>query len=236
MLNNRLCSVYGTVLLSDLILTALQLNSYRFFTKPLLTVLLAIYTVSALQKVPAGFKALLLMALFFSFSGDVLLLLEDQSPSFFLFGLGAFLMAHLAYIGYFLRIRYNYFPLPLCKFPLIFLTAAVAISFILFMAPHLAQLLIPVIVYTVAICFTLLTTLHAFQLKLYPVARYCVAGALLFICSDAMIAINKFYAPLPAAGVWIMLTYGLAQWGLVYGSTRFLATTWHSRQLTTVPH
>jgi len=42
-------------------------------------------------------------------------------------------------------------------------------------------------------------------------------GALLFMISDSLIAINKFINPLPWSGVQIMLTYLTAQALIVHG-------------------
>ena len=43
-------------------------------------------------------------------------------------------------------------------------------------------------------------------------ARRLALGGALFLCSDALLAINKFAAPLPAANLWILATYWAAQW------------------------
>ncbi|HRH89545.1 MAG TPA: lysoplasmalogenase family protein, partial [Rubrivivax sp.] len=37
-------------------------------------------------------------------------------------------------------------------------------------------------------------------------------GGALFLCSDALLAANRFAAPLPLSGLWILLSYWLAQW------------------------
>ncbi len=39
-------------------------------------------------------------------------------------------------------------------------------------------------------------------------------GAVLFLCSDTMIAWSRFVAPFPAAPVAIIVTYHLGQWAL----------------------
>jgi uncharacterized membrane protein YhhN len=44
-----------------------------------------------------------------------------------------------------------------------------------------------------------------------------VAGALLFVCSDSLLAINKFGQPFRFAGLLIMFTYCLAQFLIVWG-------------------
>jgi len=37
-------------------------------------------------------------------------------------------------------------------------------------------------------------------------------GGALFVASDALLATNRFAAALPAASVWMLATYWLAQW------------------------
>jgi len=211
--------LYFLVLLADLIAVAAGADSLRYITKPLLMPLLGAGLLAAIYRLrPEIFRNLLLAALFFSWAGDILLLWDE----FFLPGLGCFLLAHLAYIGFFLKVRYTNYPLPLCKYLLIFLTEAVVLGFLFFMLPYLGSLTIPVIIYAIAISFTLLCVMHAFRFREQPMGWYCIAGSILFICSDAMIALAHFYHSFPAAGICIMLTYGLAQWALINGSARYL--------------
>tara|TARA_R110000868_G_scaffold328255_1_gene589136 strand:- start:1541 stop:1768 length:228 start_codon:yes stop_codon:yes gene_type:complete len=42
-------------------------------------------------------------------------------------------------------------------------------------------------------------------------------GALFFITSDSLLALNKFYKPLPFSSISIMLTYSIAQLFIVLG-------------------
>jgi uncharacterized membrane protein YhhN len=42
-------------------------------------------------------------------------------------------------------------------------------------------------------------------------------GSLLFVISDSMIAVDKFYGEIPQAGFWIMLTYISAQYLIMRG-------------------
>ncbi|WP_298740175.1 lysoplasmalogenase [uncultured Chitinophaga sp.] len=211
--------LYFLVLPADLIAIAADAETLRYITKPLLMPLLGAGLLAAIHLLrPAAFRNLLLTALFFSWLGDILLLWDQ----YFLPGLGSFLLAHLAYIGFFLKVRYTNYPLPLCKYPLIFLTEALVLAFLFFMFPHLRKLAVPVTIYAIAISFTLLCAMHAFRFKEQTMGWYCIGGAILFICSDAMIAVARFYHSFPAAGICIMLTYGLAQWALINGSTRYL--------------
>jgi len=51
-----------------------------------------------------------------------------------------------------------------------------------------------------------------------------VAGAVLFIMSDSILAINKFYQSFEVAGLGIMLTYGMAQLFIVEGAARYITS------------
>ncbi|NSL89657.1 lysoplasmalogenase [Chitinophaga solisilvae] len=216
MLKSRWLLLFFVTLLADISLIAMHMDSYRYATKPLLMVILAVYFFQNSSLVPRSQRIMMYAALFFSFSGDVLLL----SDHLFLPGLGSFLLAHLCYIGYLLRIRYSNPPVPLCKYPVIFLNAAAVIAFILFLLPTLGNMTIPVIVYALAISIMLQSALHAFHLRSQPAGWYCVLGALLFVISDSLIATGKFHGPIPGGDILVMLTYGLAQAGLVYGGAR----------------
>ncbi|RFS24064.1 lysoplasmalogenase [Chitinophaga silvatica] len=211
--------VFFFLLLADLVLVALNLNEYRVATKPLLTLLLVIYVLYSRSPVPKGFRNLLLTALLFSSLGDDLLLYDNGS--LFLPGLGSFLIAHIFYIIFFLKIRYSNPPTPACKYPFIFLNAAVVILFLLFLMPYLGPFKIPVIIYALTISITVQSVLHSFHFNRQPAGWYCITGAVLFLISDSLIAVGKFYHPFPGSDILVMLTYGLAQFGLVFGSLKY---------------
>lgn len=217
MLRPIIMIIYFVLLLADVLLIALGKEEYRFCTKPLLMILLAVYVLYADVKMPGSFRAFLLLALFFSSVGDDLLLFN----SLFLPGLGSFFVAHIMYIVFFLKIRYRNLPVPLCRYPYIFLNAAVVIAFILFLLPYLGSLAMPVILYAIVISIMLQSVLHAFHFARQPAGWYCLIGALLFVISDGLIATGKFYHPLPGGDILVMLTYGFAQWALVVGSTAY---------------
>ncbi|SEW06332.1 lysoplasmalogenase [Chitinophaga arvensicola] len=209
--------IYFIVLLADILLIAIGKENYRFCTKPLLMILLAVYVLYANVKMPVTFRAFLLLALFFSSFGDDLLLFD----SLFLPGLGSFFIAHIMYSIFFLKIRYSNLPVPNCRYVYIFLNAAAVIAFIMFLLPYLGSLAMPVILYAIVISIMLQSAIHAFHFERQPAGWYCVIGALLFIISDGLIATGKFYHPLPGGDILVMLTYGFAQWALVVGSTAY---------------
>lgn len=189
--------------------------SIHFFIKPLLIPALAAWLYFSKEK--SAQKKLLLTGLFFSFAGDVLLLFESSWPVAFIFGLAAFLITHICYIVFFLRHKPVQVSL-LKKQPitgLLVIIYGVGLCWLLF--PWLDPLKLPVIIYAVAICSMMLCSLHIFLKVNAPSNMLYILGALLFVLSDSILAVNKFYEHVPAAGVLIMLTYCAAQYFIVKG-------------------
>lgn len=214
--------LYFIVLLIDLTAIAYNRELISYVADPLLSIILAVYFLSNTKSVAWSFRLLMTLALLFSFIGDIFLLFEEKNEIFFIIGIACFLITHLSYIGFFLKIRYTNLPLPDCKWPFIFLTEAALLLFIFSMLPYLADMSIPVIIYAIFISFTLLTSIHAFRLKEQTIGWLCISGAILFVASDTLEAIDHFYHMVPAGNFFITLTYGLAQWGLCAGGRLYL--------------
>ncbi|NJM25768.1 MAG: lysoplasmalogenase [Bacteroidia bacterium] len=88
---------------------------------------------------------------------------------------------------------------------------------VIILLPHLGALKIPVVIYALVLVTMVLSALYRFGKTTTLSFWLVLGGALLFMTSDSLLAINKFIAPLPMAGFWIMLTYGAAQWCIVVG-------------------
>jgi len=162
-------------------------------------------------------RILILTALIFSWLGDVFLMLDDPKGVFFIAGLSCFLITHIFYIIYFLGIRSATVSL-LKKQPLLLLlVCGYGITLIWFLFPQLGSLLIPVTVYALVICTMLLCSLQVYFKVNKPANDMFVFGAMLFVLSDSLLAINKFLEPLPYSGISIMLTYCAAQYFIVSG-------------------
>lgn len=175
-------------------------------TKPLLV----LYLIGLLWLDRRSFRGhgLLLGALVFSWIGDLLLM--KQGGGFFMFGLGAFLVAHLFYIRVFVKGA---------TFKAIRLLPFVAYIALLLGGPLYGKLpgdlQIPVYVYvTVISVMGFAASLRASQLPGYELV---LVGAVLFILSDSFIALNKFAGGVLMSGFWVMLTYGLAQYFILKG-------------------
>ena len=81
----------------------------------------------------------------------------------------------------------------------------------------LGEMLIPVVVYMVVI-LTMAVTAFLRKAKVSPLSYNLVLiGAICFMLSDSILALNKFYQPIPWSNVSIMITYALAQYLIVIG-------------------
>jgi uncharacterized membrane protein YhhN len=209
-------------LLAELTAIAFQWNNMRLFTKPLLVIILLTGFITASAKFPP-LRYYIAVALFFSWLGDIFLLTDAKISFGFIAGLGSFLVAHIFYILFFLRVRNK--QLPEKSWNIFVITAVVvyAIALFVFLYPHIGNLKFPVAIYALTISTMLITAVHAFNKYNLNAARNCIAGAILFVVSDSLLSVNKFYSSFPAAGISIMVTYALAQFVITKGSLQYLA-------------
>jgi len=203
---------FATILVLELIfLSDPDLTSFRVITKPLLVSLLLFYFL--LHKTEPKTKLFISLALVFSLLGDILLLFTDRSQNYFMFGLVAFLLAHIFYILQFSRERNKNLNTVKSLIPLLIFGGL----FFYFLKDKFGTMLLPVSVYMGII---LIMALFAFLRKgNVPKKSFelLFIGALLFLISDATLAIDKFHSSIPKSGILIMATYGLAQLCIVLG-------------------
>jgi len=206
------------VILSGVFPNLLWLN---IICKPLLMPLLALYFISFK---PVRCKNAVLMALLFSWLGDLWLMFQQKHELFFIAGLLSFLMAHVFYVIAFSSSIKNYTVSSKMLWAVV-LIFAYEMLFIYFLYPNLNELLIPVILYATVICTMLIFALLRFpHVSLYSFG-ITFLGALLFVLSDSTIAINKFLKPFSLAYPVIIALYATGQYliirGLVIDQNRF---------------
>lgn len=202
---------------------ALQNEAILLICKPLLVTSLLFHFIAATKNHPSTLKIYIIAALVFSIAGDTLLMFVNQNERFFLLGLSAFLLAHIFYIICFHKIKTKEQVAGKWQWSIIVLIYYFFI--ISFLMPHLGGMKIPVLVYGLVISFMLFTAMLLYDLNDNKTARYLLTGALLFVISDSVLAINKFYRPLAFSGWMIMTTYVLAQWMLVRGLVLYTTKT-----------
>lgn len=160
-----------------------------------------------------------LAALFFSCAGDTLLLFQ-QAPRFFIFGLVAFLVGHMFYIFAYRQHQQEDTSDTLAnvrKLRMAFPVLLAGIGFVVVLYPGLGAMRVPVVVYATVIQIMVITAIFRWGRTSTASFVSVLTGALLFMVSDSMIAINKFFSAFEHASVWIMLTYLLGQFLIVRG-------------------
>lgn len=162
-----------------------------------------------------------LIALFFSWLGDVFLIFQHRNSLYFMLGLGAFLIAHLTYVYTYKKARiegvetHGLLSTQRIRYTFMLILAGLGLVYVLF--PYLGDMMIPVIVYASVIVLMAIYALNRFGKTSLSSFFLVFLGAIVFMVSDSTLAINKFMQPIPYAGVWIMLTYILAQYLIVEG-------------------
>jgi uncharacterized membrane protein YhhN len=209
-------ALFAAVLAADLVFTWADLQTLRLISKPLIVLSLLAYFLLSTKEASSPLKSWVVGALVFSWLGDVLLLFEARDSLFFILGLSAFLLAHVAYIVFFNRLRRVE---GIGLQPFLFLPVLVYyIGLISLLYPSLGGMKLPVVVYGAVISTMLAAALHLKAIRGSRAGALFVLGAALFVLSDSLLAVNKFLQPFAGAGLLIMLTYGLAQFFIVRGS------------------
>jgi len=187
----------------------LEVPVLYFMTKPLLMITLMMYFITASKGYP-NWRLFVVIALVFSWAGDVFLMREGM----FVAGLASFLIAHIFYIIAYQKTgaaQGQFNPWNLAGFAL---TGA---TLIWVLYPGLGGMLIPVVTYALVL-LTMAVWAHK-RKGTTPKASFVLVavGAILFVVSDSLIAVNRFAFDVPAERLLVMSTYIVAQFMIVEG-------------------
>lgn len=172
--------------------------------KPLTTTLILAIAGLAAVGVEPRYQWAIVIGLVFSLAGDVFLMLPGDR---FIAGLVAFLLAHIAYIVAFTT------GAPLGTAPWLLLPVALVAAVVLrLLWPGLGRLKAPVTIYVVVI--VVMTWTASARASVLPSAATLLAavGAVLFLASDAILALNRFGKPFRAGRALNLATYFAGQW------------------------
>lgn len=174
--------------------------------KPLPILLLAVLVVSETAPVDERYRRLVVAALVLSMAGDVWLLFPER---FFVPGLVSFLAAHLLYIAAF---RPGGGAGPSDWFALLPF-AVFGAGMLAYLWPHLGRDRAPVVVYvSVIVVMGWEAALRAgAPATPSPSGALALTGALLFMLSDGLLALDRFARRFSAAEAAVMTTYYAAQ-------------------------
>jgi uncharacterized membrane protein YhhN len=192
-------------------LVLIEFETITWWLKPFIIPLLSI---SVILSGKMESKPLLISAMFFSWIGDVVLLFANQGVIYFIIGLVSFLIAHLFYIILFSKLQ-KVINLKYKRFiPLVLLYL---VGFLYFLWEKLGGMKIPVIIYALVISTMLLVAIKGYFTWNSKSGKLLLIGAVFFVLSDSILAINKFYVPIYLSSFWIMSTYITAQFLIVKG-------------------
>lgn len=209
-------------LLGEILLAKLQFPYLVYIFKPLLMPIL-IYWYKIYAKKPIK---LLIYALIFSLFGDIFLMFLYISEHFFLAGLASFLVTHLLYLIVFIKhvstkTKSIFLKKPYILFP--FILYGIALIFFLTKTAHpkYIEMQIPVIIYASVIMLMVLSAIDRYKKVNKNSFLLVLVGALLFMLSDTLIALNNFsdiFLDIKyVARILIMILYSLGQYLIVLG-------------------
>jgi uncharacterized membrane protein YhhN len=202
----------------DLFFIAQGEFGYRIFSKPLLMLCLLIYFIQFSKNIRGTIlRKSISAALFFSMLGDILFLF----PQLLLYGLGAFLMVHICYIIGFKLSQIRPFVIGKVDFIRLFFQnlPIYILSGVVYFLIHqnLNELKIPIVIYLLVLV-TMVTTARERYRKTMPSSFWQVfIGAIIFLISDGIWALNHFFRSFEEARVLEMGTYMIAQLLIIMG-------------------
>lgn len=210
--------LFVLVSLGDLLAIAVDVQNLQHIFKPLILVMLGGYYFTSLN--PGTRSALVVLAIVFSFLGDTFLMYEYKRSIYFMFGLGSFLLAHVFYILVYRQHQTADTSNQLAGVHRLRLAMPIVLAgsgLIIVLTPRLGDLQIPVVLYALVLVVMVLMALFRYGRTSSLSFWFVFAGAVLFMISDSLLAINKFLTPLAHAGLWIMFTYITAQYLIIRG-------------------
>lgn len=209
--------LFAIIVLVELSGRYLDNINLEYMVKPLIMIWIAVYFL--IHKKKSTFTVPVLLAFFFSWLGDIFLMFSANSDLFFFAGVGGFFFAQITYIYTFSRFSEKGGKGYLQSNPwlgVFFLVYVAGILLLLF--PGLEGIMKPIIMlYAISL---MLMSMMALNRKGRVGERSFLlvfAGSILFLLSDSMIALNKFYSEFWLAGFWIMITYISAQYLIMRG-------------------
>lgn len=217
--NKILHLIFAVIVIVELAGRLMDNVLLEYPVKPLIMVWITLYFLRNAKK--RSLRTGVLLAFFFSWTGDMFLMFSGGYGNEMLFyaGVGGFFLAQIAYIFVFLLNAENDIKGLLLRNPLWFIPLlgyGVLICWLLY--PALDGVMVPVIfIYAVSLIGMSLAALNRRDRVNYASFRLVFAGSLFFVASDSMIAVNKFHSEIPYAGFLIMLTYIIAQYLIMRG-------------------
>ncbi len=195
--------IFYLIALLTILGIAFKITSLVYVVKPLLTLTLIYLYRLSLSKI----NKLYIYAMLSCFLGDVFLLFKDQQL-YFIIGLVSFLIAHIFFIKIVFKrlIMVSYKKILTTYIPFLVLF----VFLFLYIRKSVSDMLFPVLIYGMVISLFGSVALVANEERRSVKSLLMLSGAITFIISDSLLAIDKFYYSLPFFEIVVMFTYILA--------------------------
>lgn len=180
-----------------------EAQALTWVAKPLATVAILAMALGAAPRPSARYRGLIGAGLLCSLAGDVFLMLPGD---LFLPGLVAFLGAHLCYLTAFRQEGGGSGPVGLLLLVVLF-----GAGILWRLWPFLGGLRIPVLVYVAVILTMCWMALGRWWATRAEGSALAAAGAVLFVASDAVLALDRFRGPIALAPLLVLGAYYPAQ-------------------------
>ena len=172
--------------------------------KPLTTILILTIAITGGAESTPAYKIAIVIGLFFSLAGDVLLMLPAD---LFMFGLISFLIAQVCYIIAFTSgIGFNF------KLPSLVPVLVYGVIVYALLSENLGGMRVPVIVYMLVILTMVWQAWERRHALGDRAARFAFIGAALFVLADTSLAWNRFRGEFAAERALTLIIYYTAQW------------------------
>lgn len=196
----------------------LVLGNFHYAVKPLITISLMIFLFYHTQ-LKGRFSKRVFTGLLFGLFGDSFLMFVDVNDMFFLYGLIAFLIGHIAYISaFFIDYTWATGIEKRASLTAIIVLTVFCLSFYLLLRRNLDDMGIPVLIYMIVISIMALMAVNRKGRVNTLSFNLIFWGAVCFVISDAILAYNKFMKPLQGADILVITTYMLAQFLITIGA------------------
>ena len=214
-------TVYGLATMGTVVGENSGSHLLVYVCKPVMMLILSSWFFYKSRRVGDRFTLLIQAGMFFSLIGDIALMFQHLDDFNFLIGLASFLIAQLCYAIGFLH---NIVDVGPARGGLVSTLAAVAlVAYGYFFASSLIPavddgIAVPVGIYVAAI--SLMGVMAAFRFGRTFMQSFILTmmGALFFVASDSILAINRFLRPLDHASWSVILTYAIAQLCIAWGA------------------
>lgn len=200
--------IFFCILTADIIFKNFDcLFKFRYISKFLVTISLFIHFYYNSFSFSKKERTLVFLALAFSFVADYFLL-NDTTILFTALGMSMFIIA---------KIFYSLFYYTKAKFNVDFLLPFLAVTFIyylfvsFFLYEGLGVYFVPVIIYVLASVGMIFMSYSRYRTVNDKSYILVLMGAFLFLASETIFAVDKFYTPLSHIKITLMVSYGLSQ-------------------------